>query len=98
MLWQRTHGAPPTIQDGKLRSVIEYTRQTHALLLASTQHIFPLLSRKPAALACGKICKEDKFEDLRKLRFRPARLDEVCIRVRVNDPVHLSGKFGRRAI
>ena len=63
---------------------------THPLLLATAQHIPPLLACRPTAFPRWKIRQVHSRQDLHQLLVRPARRNEVWIRVRVNDSVNAS--------
>lgn len=79
------NGACALVNDHILGFMVQYARETHPLLLATAQHIFPLLTSVPPALAVGKITQLGLLEHALEVVFRLTLLAHVLVSVRVDD-------------
>lgn len=67
--------------------MVKHASKTHSLLLATAQHILPLLASIPAALAVREVSQASFLQDALQVVLRLSLLTHIMVAVRVDDLV-----------
>lgn len=79
------HSTRPLIDKRIPRLVVQHTRNRHTLLLATTQHVLPVLARIPPALAVRQVAQLRLLKHAVQFELAAARVAHIELRVRVDD-------------